>query len=68
MESFYYISANFKIIEHRDLLDFFHICICDSYLKIISTEFGIFKKSFTVLEIRCLKFCIFATGGAVAQV
>ena len=44
------ISANFKIFEHLDLLEFFHICISDSQLKIISVEFGILKKSFTVLD------------------
>ena len=59
-ESFHYISANFKIIEHHDLLDVFHICICNSYLKMISIEFGILKKSFTVLKIslfKVLRFC-----------
>ena len=57
---FHYISANFKIIEYHDLLDFFHICICNSYLKMISIEFGIFKNSFTALEIllfKVLHFC-----------
>ena len=66
--SFHYISANFKIIEHHDLLDFFHICVCNSYLKMISIEFGIFKKSFTVLEISLFKVLHFATSGAIAQV
>ena len=41
VESFHYISADFKIFEHHDLLDFFHTCISDSHLKVISIEFGI---------------------------
>ena len=54
-ESFLYISAIFKVIEHHDLLDFFHIYVCNSYLKMISIQFGIKKKSFTVFEILLFK-------------
>ena len=59
----FFISAyviNFKISKHHDLLDFFHICICDSHQKMICIVFKILKKSFTVLEIlpfKVLHFC-----------
>ena len=61
-ESFHYISANFKVFEQHDLSDFFHICIADSHLKIISIECRFLKKCFTgtVLEIslfKVLHFC-----------
>ena len=55
-ELFHYISANFKIFEHHDLLDFFHICIFDSYLKMISIEFGIKNNLYSFRDIALLSF------------